>query len=87
MLKALSLRPTGIVPIHTPSTSGTPHQAYQYDVSLVLLNPKLNLTFGAVPVTEASLKVQGIDALVGRDILSDCLLVYDGQTGIFALAF
>lgn len=87
VLKALSLTPTGVIPVHTPSTGSTPHLASQYDIDLVLLNPRLNLTIGAIPVTEANLRVQGIDALIGRDVLANCLLVYDGQSGIFNLAF
>jgi hypothetical protein len=90
VLKALGLAPTGVAAVHTPSTSGgAPHMANQYDVSLVLVNPKLTYTFHVLAVMESDLQSQGtnIDALLGRDALSACLLVYDGQTGIFTLAF
>jgi predicted aspartyl protease len=87
VLKNLGLSPTGSTPIHTPTTGDQAHNANQYDVSLVLLHPKLQLTLQAVPVVEASLMIQGIQALIGRDVLKNCLFVYDGQTGIFTLAF
>jgi hypothetical protein len=88
VLKQLRLVSTGSVPIHTPSTSsGTPHTVNQFDVSLILQHPKLAWQFHAVPVIETNLAHQGILALVGRDILSNCLLCYDGQAGIFSLAF
>jgi hypothetical protein len=83
----LGLTPTGQIPIHTPSTSGTPHLADQYDVSLVLLHPRLQLTLHALPVIASTLKNQGIQALIGRDVLKGCLLVYDGAAGLFSLAF
>ena len=88
VLASLGLSPTGVAAIHTPSTAQKPHSANQYDVSLVLLHPKLSLTFHTVPVVEAHLSaVQGIQALIGRDLLSNCLFVYDGQSGRFTLAF
>ncbi len=33
------------------------------------------------------LDVQGIYALIGRDVLSKCLLSYDGTTGFFTLCY
>ena len=63
------------------------HSANTYDVSLMLLHPKLTLTLGNVPVGESQLSVQGIQALIGRDVLQNCLFVYDGQSGLFSLAF
>jgi hypothetical protein len=83
----LGLAPTGAAPLHTPSTGGQPHVANQYDVSLVLLHQKLNLTLQTVPVAEAHLAIQGIQGLLGRDVLQNCLFLYDGQAGIFTLAF
>jgi hypothetical protein len=86
-LATLGLSPTGQMPIHTPSTSGTPHLCDVYDVSLVLLHPNLQLGIRALPVIASNLSVQGIQALVGRDVLARCLFVYDGVAGIFSLAF
>ena len=71
----------------TPSTGGQPHTANQYDVSLVLRHPNLSLTLWTVAMAESQLLMQGIQALIGRDVLTNCLLVYDGQVGSFTLAF
>lgn len=73
--------------MHTPSTGYQPHTTHQYDVSLVLLHPKLNLTLQTVPVAATHLAIQGIQGLIGRDVLKNCLFIYDGQVGLFTLAF
>jgi hypothetical protein len=85
--KQLGLAPTGVAPMHTPSTGNLPHLANQYDVSLVLIHQKLNLNLFTVPVAESQLAIQGIQGLLGRDVLQNCLFVYDGQSGMFTLAF
>ena len=87
VLNALNLAPTGVTPMLTPSTGAQAHHANVYDVSLHLLHPAITLTLQNVPVAEAQLSIQGIQALIGRDILRSCLFVYDGQSGIFTLAF
>ena len=88
ILKALAIVSTGTVPVHTPSTtSGQPHVANQFDISVVLNHPMIARTFMALPVIEAALLHQGIQALIGRDILSVCLLTYDGQSQTFCLGF
>jgi hypothetical protein len=73
--------------MHTPSTGAQVHHANLYDVSLVLMHPALSLSISNVAVAEAQLSIQGIQALIGRDVLKNCLLVYDGQNGTFTLAF
>ena len=39
------------------------------------------------PVMEAHLQGHGIQALIGRDVLANCLFVYDRQAGVSSLAF
>ena len=51
------------------------------------MHPALSLSISNVAVAEAQLSIQGIQALIGRDVLKNCLLVYDGQNGTFTLAF
>jgi hypothetical protein len=87
VLTSLGLTPKGQVPVHTPSTGATPHLANQYDVGLTLLHPKLNFIFQTVPVIESNLSQQGIQGLIGRDLLAHCLFVYDGASGTFCLGF
>ena len=91
VLRALGVSPTGMVPINTPSTGNTPHTAYQYDVSILVpgaSNAHPPLIVENLPVIEAQLiHAQGFHALIGRDVLSQCLLNYDGQAGFFTLAY
>lgn len=90
ILASLELTPTGSVTVHTPSTGPEPHTAEQYDVSIIVPGTGSHhapLVIPAVPVLSASLALQGIDALIGRDILRDCILIYNGSLGLFTLAF
>ncbi|HUC85646.1 MAG TPA: hypothetical protein VL970_10675 [Candidatus Acidoferrales bacterium] len=88
VLGQLAIPTTGTTPIHTPSTQAdAPHFANQYDISLTFIHPWVTRTFPAVPITDAQLVHQGIQALIGRDILGQCLLTYDGVGRSFCLAF
>jgi hypothetical protein len=88
ILRQLAIPSTGNTQVHTPSTQiDVPHVANLYDISLVLLHPLVTRTFHALPVMESQLSHQGIQALIGRDILANCLLTYDGSARNFCLAF
>lgn len=90
VLKALDLSARGSVSVHTPSTGSALHQADEYDVSLIIPGAGTHhvpLTIDAVPVIAADLAIQGIHAIIGRDVLRDCILIYNGTVGEFTLAF
>jgi len=40
-----------------------------------------------IPVIESDLKSQGIEALLGRNILEQGILIYDGRRRLLTLAF
>ena len=86
-VRSLGLTPTGTVPIHTPSTAGTAYLCPQYDVMLAVYHPKHSLVLGTMPIITTPLSATGVDALIGRDVLGNCLYVYDGAAGTFSLAF
>ena len=87
IFSSLGLTPTGSVLVYTPSTGTTPHNADQYDVSLLIpLVVPISRRFSSLPVTASNLAHYGFQALIGRDILMTGLLIYDGQAGIFTLA-
>jgi len=90
-IQQLGLTPTGTVPVLTPSTGATPHSANQYDVSIFIPGATQNhpvFSLQNVAVLESHLTAgQGIDALIGRDILAHCLLNYDGASGLFTIAY
>jgi hypothetical protein len=73
--------------ILTPSTGSSPHPANTFDVGIVIPVATHTFTIPAMQVFESSLNIQGIQALIGRDILNNCLFVYDGRANIFSLAF
>jgi predicted aspartyl protease len=87
ILKQLGVSPTGTVSIHTPSTGSALHMCNQFDVSFMVTAQNFQRRFDAIAVIEADLATQGIQALIGRDVLSMCLFVYDGTAGTFSLAF
>lgn len=89
VLTKLQLTPTGKTHMITPSTGATPHLADQYDVSLAIFGNANEppLVLPTLAVTATALQHQGIDGLIGRDILTMCLLTYNGSMGQFTLAF
>jgi hypothetical protein len=85
---ALGLTPSGLTSVHTPSTGNTPVLKNQFDVRLTIPHPGINRNFLAIPVIESDLLTsQGIHGLLGRDILSFCVLIYNGDTGLYTLSF
>lgn len=88
IVSALGLTPTDIVPVHTPSTGQTPAPTELYDVRTYLYHADSEyLVDRAIPVIGSQLKVQGFEVLLGRDVLQDCLFIYDGLAGYFTLGF
>ncbi len=76
--------------MQTPSTAGVPVQCNQYDVSAYIPDNGSSgggFYIGALPVVEASFAGQGIEGLIGRDIIDRCTLVYNGSAGMFTLAY
>jgi hypothetical protein len=88
-LAQLQLTPTGSVSLATPTTGSGLVSADQYDVALIIPAPNGQpLLLETIPVVASQLKTaQGFDALIGRDILGRCILNYNGDAGLFTLAF
>lgn len=91
VLQTLALSPTGQVSVNTPSTGNIPHTADQYDVSVFIPSATTGrqpLVVQNIPVLSSELlQSQGFHALIGRDVLSHCLLAYNGTDGRFTLAY
>jgi hypothetical protein len=87
VITALGIQPTGALPVHTPSTGGTALQMNTFDVAIYIPIPnKPHFSLGALQVFESTLKVQGFEVLLGRDVLQHALFIYDGS-GSFSLSF
>lgn len=84
----LSLQPTGSTLIHTPSTGATPQTVATYDVGLVV-NGIANAIhiLPAQPVFSCDFSAQGIDGLIGRDVLAAARLTYSGPDNMYYLSF
>lgn len=91
VLQALNLTPTGSTMVKTPLTGNQPVPCDQYDVSLVVppaSTQQLPLYIGTLPVICTELLIsQGFHVLVGRDVLSQCVLIYNGDMNMFTLSY
>lgn len=90
-LAPLQISPTGQSTLQTASTGNAPVLANQFDVALVIPGPTQGsapLVFETIPIVALDgLSTQGFQALIGRDILSKCVLHYNGDMGLFTLAY
>lgn len=86
---ALNIPPVGKMPVLTPSTSpNTPHICDVYDVSLSVVANGRPVSFSDSRVVAADgwAPDEGIEALIGRDILNQCFFQYLGIERRFTLA-
>lgn len=89
VLTALGLTPTGTARVNTPTTGAAPQTVEEYDIGIVIPGPAggAPLFHQTLPVFAAELlNAQGFHALIGRDILSQCVFVFNGS-GFFTLAY
>jgi len=91
VLEALDLSSLGPVGITTPSTGAAPETRDRYKVALVIPARLLGeppLVFDTLEVVSTELhEAYGVQALLGRDVLEQCLLVYHGPERQFTLAY
>jgi predicted aspartyl protease len=90
VLAKLSLTPTGTIEIVTPSTGTGTHTTDTYDVDFKMYAAETDtpLAISNLRISACDLFLrQGIHVLIGRDILSRCLLVYNGTINIFSICF
>lgn len=84
----LGLSPTGALPMHTPSTGTTPIIIQTYDVGIAFAGYANAVhSLGAHSVSAADFSGQGIDGLLGRDILESARLTYSGPDRTYYLSF
>jgi hypothetical protein len=76
----LGLKPVGVVTMSTASHKGVPCE--QYAVRLAMPN---NIIID-ITATEMPMPDPSTQALIGRDILSQCVLVYVGYAETFTLS-
>jgi hypothetical protein len=84
----LGLTPISKIELYTPSTPSTcPHMADVFDVSLSVVAEGRVCPFPVSRVVAADgwQPNEGIEALIGRDILDRCFFQYRGQDRAFTL--
>jgi hypothetical protein len=98
IIAPLGLTPNNFMPVATPTTGQNPQLRPVYDVQIVLppsitprsaqLGPSgLMPHMRALSVIATAMRPQGIDGLIGRDVLENVLFVYNGHTGTYTLAW
>ena len=85
----LGLQPTGTAQMVTPSTGSIPTTVNQYDLAIYLFmdNQHVHQMAMTIPVIGADFSSQTIDALIGRDLLSEGGFFYNGTTNTLTIAF
>jgi hypothetical protein len=81
----LGLAARGVVAIHTPSSGDAYEERLQYDACLVLGEGQGDALVLTLPVIESDFASQGFLALIGRDVLKSCRLIYDGPAETFTV--
>lgn len=86
----LGLIPKNVGLLNVPAVSGLTVN-YLYDVTLVIPHPTAatpqQLIVPDLEVSEFPLNSRGCEALIGRDVLAYCVLIYDGLSGTFTLSY
>lgn len=74
-----------------PAVFGGSTFGFSYEAGLVILHPVTkppsNLVVHELEVDELPLAAFGIEAVIGRDVLASCVLVYNGSTGSATFAY
>lgn len=84
----LGLQATGSVSIHTPSTGAVAQTVDTYDVGIVVHGiAGATHVLPVHSVMACDFSSQGIDGLLGRDILASSRLIYSGPDNQFFLSF
>jgi hypothetical protein len=84
----LGVTPVRTLPILTPSTPAhSPHVTQLYDVVLYLvINARLQRFYGTTAIgADCFSENEGIEGLIGRDVLDHCSFWYHGIEGTFTL--
>ena len=81
-IESLGIKSIGVVDTMTPAG---PKQQYRYPAHFFFPAARINVDFGSI--TGADLKDQPIMALIGRDILSNFIFVYNGTLGMYTIGY
>lgn len=81
IIQLLNLQPTGSIDVHTPSTGAAAVPRNQYDILLAIGGAGAMKVIATLPIVGSDFSAQGINGLLGRDVLSHGSMFYDGIAG------
>jgi hypothetical protein len=93
IIARLGLQPTGSISVLTPTTGKIPVAVSTYDIDLIIQGFSLPGMVGLPHVVHnhsvsgCDLSAQGIDGLLGRDVLALARMTYSGPDNHFFLSF
>jgi hypothetical protein len=92
IIQQLGIGWRGVGLIGAPAAANVLLGTTSYEVGFTVVHPsgdvKLDYALPTLNVEELSgLSQFGIDALIGRDVLASCVVVYDGPAGSVTLAY
>jgi hypothetical protein len=87
VITSLDLAPRSPISIHTPSTGPAYEKRITYEALVVLGETTRKPLSKTILVLGCELASQGFFALIGRDLLQYCRLVYDGPKNSFTLEY
>jgi hypothetical protein len=88
LVERLGLIPTGSVHVHTPDKAETrERRSFEVSIALPIGNNGGSFVLGTFTVNDCEVAAQGIDGLIGRDVLALARYTYDGPNGISFLSF
>jgi len=87
VLATLGLIPRGTIPVHTPSTGDDLEIMDTFDVCFILGESESHPLVTTVSVISCGFARQGFLALLGRDVLQHCRLIWDGPNRIYQIEY
>lgn len=90
VLDQLRLYPNNTVQVQTGIPGSQPFSFYEYEVKLRISTTVLgqvDFVLEAMSIICGDFRSQGIDGLIGRDILENCGSLFDGPRQTFTLTF
>jgi|WetSurMetagenome_2_1015567.scaffolds.fasta_scaffold909763_2 hypothetical protein len=82
VIQTLGLQATGLTLVGSATSGNNPSVILTYDASLsfTTVNGNQQLIVPALPILGLNLSAQGIDGLIGRDLLAAACMLYNGPT-------
>jgi hypothetical protein len=88
VVQKLALTPSGTARMLSASTGATPHVCNQFDIAIAIaMDTQVHVPSFVIPVIESNLKAHGFQVLLGRDVLDQGVMIYDGPRRSITLTF